>query len=268
MKKDIISKELLKYIARDVATHILHIKIHDDMELIDKEFTRIEKRDADLLFKNGDEIVHIEIQNNNHAKMHQRMLRYYSDIYFEYNDKYTIRQYILYIGKAKCSMRAKIERDKIDYSYDIIDIINIPCESFLQSNDPSAIVLAILCDFEGKEKQMVVNTIIKKLRELSTGQNYKNYLKMVNVLSTNRNLEKEVEEGVKMYTVDVEKTPFYQIGLKAGIQEGVQKGIEKGKAETIKLSVKAFSAMGCDSEKIAELLHLKKEEVEVYLKEL
>ena len=57
MKKDIISKELLKYIARDVATHILHIKIHDDMELIDKEFTRIEKRDADLLFKNGDEMI-------------------------------------------------------------------------------------------------------------------------------------------------------------------------------------------------------------------
>ena len=71
-----------------------------------------------------------------------------------------------------------------------------------------------------------------------------------------------------MYTVDVEKTPFYQIGLKAGIKEGIQEGIEKGKLETIKLSVKAFSAMGCDSEKIAELLHLKKDEVEIYLKEV
>ena len=48
--KDIVSKEILKNIARDVARHILHIEIDENMELIDKEFTRIEKRDADLLF--------------------------------------------------------------------------------------------------------------------------------------------------------------------------------------------------------------------------
>lgn len=49
--KDIIGKEILKRIARDIAVHILKIEIRDDMELIDKEFTRVEKRDADLLFK-------------------------------------------------------------------------------------------------------------------------------------------------------------------------------------------------------------------------
>ena len=48
--KDIVSQEILKNIARDVARHILHIEIDENMELIDKEFTRIEKRDADLLF--------------------------------------------------------------------------------------------------------------------------------------------------------------------------------------------------------------------------
>ena len=272
MKKDIISKEILKNIARDVARHILKIEIQDDMELIDKEFTRIEKRDADLLFKNGDEIVHIEIQNNNHKKMHQRMLRYYSDIYFEYEERYVIRQYILYIGKERCSIKSKISRDKIDYSYDIIDIITIPCESFLQSSDPSAIVLSILCDFEEYDKQVVVNTILKRLKELSDGDEYKNYLKMINVLSTNRNLEDEVEKGVQMLTVDIEKTPFYKIGIEKGmergIEKGIQRGIEKGKQETLRLSVKAFASTGFTTEKIAELLHLTKEEVKGYLKEI
>jgi len=51
MKKDIISKKILKHIARDLSKHILKIEIKDDMELIDKEFTRVEKRDADLVFK-------------------------------------------------------------------------------------------------------------------------------------------------------------------------------------------------------------------------
>ena len=100
MRKDVISKEILRHIAKDVATHILHIEIKEDMELIDKEFTRIEKRDADLLFKNGNEVVHIEIQNNNHKHMHLRMHRYYSDILFEY-ENCSIAQYILYIGKEK-----------------------------------------------------------------------------------------------------------------------------------------------------------------------
>ena len=51
--KDIISKEILKNIAKDISKYILNIEIRQDMELIDKEFTRVEKRDADLIFKNG-----------------------------------------------------------------------------------------------------------------------------------------------------------------------------------------------------------------------
>jgi len=45
------------------------------MEIINQEFTRVESRESDLLFQNGDEIVHIEIQNNNHKQMQLRMCR-------------------------------------------------------------------------------------------------------------------------------------------------------------------------------------------------
>jgi len=219
VKKDIISKELLKDMAKDISRHILKIEILDDMELIDKEFTRVEKRDADLVFKNGNEIVHIEIQNNHHAKMHLRMLRYYDDILFQY-EEYSVKQYLLYVGKEKCYMRSKIKRDKIDFEYDIIDIRDIPCESFLKSNDPSAVVLAILCDFEGKDKQMVVNTILKRLIELSTDEvSFRNYLEKVEVFSTNRNLEIEVDKGEKMLAVDIEKLPSFNRGLEKGIEK-------------------------------------------------
>ena len=112
-QKDVISKEILKNIARDISKHILHIEIKDDMEIINQEFTRVESRESDLLYKNGDEVVHIEIQNDNHNQMHLRMHRYYSDILFLY-EKYKISQYMLYIGKPKCNMKTKIKRDKID----------------------------------------------------------------------------------------------------------------------------------------------------------
>jgi len=251
MKKDIISKEILKHIARDLSKHIFKIEIREDMELIDKEFTRVEKRDADLVFKNGDEIVHIEIQNNNHAKMHLRMMRYLSDILFEY-EELDVRQYLLYIGEAKCSMTNKIKKQKLDYTYDIIDMRDIPCQALLESDDPSAVVLSILCDFEDRDKQIVVNTILRRLKELSDDREYKNYLKMVNVLSTNRKLENEVKKGVEMLSVDMEKTPFYQLGEKKGLFDSAIVMIEK-----FNLSV----------DDIVKELNIKKEELLEYMKE-
>jgi len=257
--KDIVSKEILKNIARDISKHILHIDIKDDMEIIDKEFTRVESRDSDILYKNGDEVIHIEIQNNNHPQMHLRMHRYYSDILFLYED-YVVRQYMLYIGKDKCRMKSQIKRDKIDYSYDIIDIRDIPCESFLYSDDSSAIVLAMLCDFEGKDKQMVVNTILKRLRELNDDVEYRNYLRMVNVYSGNRDLEKEVEKGIEMLTVDIEKTPFYQIGMKRGIESGKK----ENSFENAIIMIEKFKLSIDD---IARELNLKKEELLEYMEQ-
>jgi len=212
-----------------------------------------------LLYKNGDEVVHIEIQNNNHEQMHLRMHRYYSDILFLYED-YRVSQYMLYIGKAKCNMKSQIKRDRIDYSYDIIDIRDIPCESFLYSNDPSALVLAMLCDFEEKDKQMVVNTILRRLRELNDEKEYRNYLKMVNVYSTNRGLEKEVEKGVKMLTVDIEKTPFYQIGVKTGVAKGI-------KEATFKNAMVMINRFKLSIDDTVKELHIKKEELLEYMKQ-
>jgi len=48
-QKDVISKEILKNIARDISKHILHIDIQENMELINQEFTRVESRESDFL---------------------------------------------------------------------------------------------------------------------------------------------------------------------------------------------------------------------------
>ena len=198
--------------------HILGIDIQGEVTLVDKEWTRIEKRDSDIVFKNENRIIHIEIQNSHHGNMELRMLRYYSDILFEYKDC-TVTQYLIYIGKEKCYMKNEILRDEISYKYGIIDMKDVACEDLLYHDNPSAVALSILCDFQDKDKQMVVNTILKRLRELTDGDDieYKNYIKKVNILSTNRDLEDEVEKGMKMLAVDIEKTPLYRIGRKEAI---------------------------------------------------
>ncbi len=264
--KDIITKDILKSIAKELSKYILKIDVAYDIELIDKEFTRVEKREADLLFKNGNEIIHIEIQNANHKDMHKRMLRYYSDILFDY-EEYPIKQYLIYIGREKCSMNSTIKRDKIEYNYAIIDMKNIPCEEFLQSSDPSAVALSILCDFEGRDKQLIVNTILKRLKELSSDElEFRSKLRVVEILSTNRDLEQEVQKGEEMLKVDIEKMPSYNIGLERGMQKGIEKGIKKGIEEGMQKSAmliaKKMIELGMPIEDIVNITNLSKKVIE------
>ena len=143
--------------------------------------------------------------------------------------------------------------------YKMITMRDLPCESFLYSDDPLALVLAMLCNFEGKDKQMVVNTILKRLKELNDERSYRDYLKMVNVYSTNRGLEKEVEKGVEMLTVDIEKTPFYQIGMKKGFKEGI-------KETTLSNAVIMLEKFKLSIDDVVKELNIKKEELLEYMK--
>ena len=254
--KDIVSKEIIKEIGRDISMHILGIDIQGEVTLVDKEWTRIEKRDSDIVFKNENRIIHIEIQNSHHSNMELRMLRYYSDILFEYKDC-TVTQYLIYIGKEKCYMKNEIVRDEISYKYGIIDMKDVACEDLLYHDNPSAVALSILCDFKEKDKQMVVNTILKRLKELTYGDEleYKNYLKKVNILSDNRDLQNEVEKGAKMLSVNVEKTPFYRMGMKDGIKEA-----------TFENAIAMIENLNHSIDTIVKVLNIKKDELLEYMK--
>ena len=107
----------------------------------------------------------------------------------------------------------------------LFDMRDIDCEEFLYHKNPSAVALSILCDFAEKDKQMVVNTILKRIKELTVDDDiaYKNYLEKVTILSTNRDLEEHVKEGANMLAVDIEKIPFYQDGRSVGLKEGLEK---------------------------------------------
>ena len=256
MEKDITSKSILKKIAKDISTHILEIDVYDKITLIDKEFTRVEKRESDILFENGDkEIIHIEIQNNNHKYMHLRMLRYLSDIYFEYKSK-SVKQYLLYIGKEKLTMKDGIINSNLSYNYKIIDIHTIDCEKFLYSDNPSAVALSILCDFKEKDKQKVINTIIKRLKELTDEKDFNDYIEMTSILSTNRNLKQDLQKGVEMFKIDIEKLPFYEDVILKKVEEKTTERLSQVVKKLLKsnISLETISnSTGLSIEKIKEI---------------
>ena len=231
--KDIVSKDILKRIAVDIAQVLLHLEV-DQAEIIETDYQRVEDRHADLVAlmsgRAGQFILHIEIQNDNQAQMPWRMLRYRVDIGHT-RPQHDVRQYLIYIGKAPLSMADRLVQSGLDYRYDIIDMHTVDCRALIEQDNPDALVLAILCDFKGRPEREVVHYILKRLRELTADSEsrFRDYMRMLEILSTNRSLDKLIEEEQKMLSqVDQTRLPSFRVGMEQGMQQGMQQGIQQG----------------------------------------
>ena len=67
---------------------------------------------------------------------------------------------------------------------------DIDCATFLEQDNPDALILAILRDFKGNPAQDVVNLITRRLHELFKKdiRKFRDYMGMLEVLSENREL--------------------------------------------------------------------------------
>ena len=256
-EKDIISKDIIKQIAVDLANIFFGFKIteQDQLKILDTEHQRIQDRRADLVLEVTPQnktpyILHIEIQNNSHPKMHHRMLSYYLDI-SNVHPKTPIHQYVIYIGKARTTkMQNQLKQDQLNYQYHLLDIRQIKCEALMNQGTPDALVLAILCDFGGKDPQVMVNSIVQGLSVhcADNESDYRRYLTMLEILADNRDLKENIKEAEAMITqVQIEKLPSYEIGL--------EKGVMQGKAQEKLASAKKLLLI-LDNKTIADTLDL------------
>ena len=170
-------------------------------------------------------ILHVEIQNDNQAHFPIRMLRYYTDLALTYPDE-DIKQYLLYIGKAALTIPDHIQTSDWRYCYRILDISKHDCEDFLNSANPDALVLAILCDFKGRDPHALVAEITSKLRRLHGDQldGLRESLVMLDILATNSDLQYLVKENSAMF-IEVEKLGIYQLAMERGEQKGLKKAV-------------------------------------------
>jgi hypothetical protein len=257
-QKDIISKQLIQRIAVDLAVYLLKLNIKaDDLELLATEQQRVEDRRADLVAKvkqaKAEFILHIEIQNNNDARMPLRMLRYYTDICFAHANL-PVQQYVIYIGSDKLTMLAEKHDVGLDYRYRILDMHDIDYHDLLQQNTPDAIVLAILGDFKLDSKRTAVQEIVSKLYENlgSQPRRFREYLYMLEILSENRDLKTYIKEAETMITqVTIENLPSYELGMERGMEQGMERGMEQGIEIIIRQLLNTHSV-----EQVADLIHL------------
>ena len=95
----------------------------------------------------------------------------------------------------------------------------------------------------------IIDTVVVKVKLIA-------YDMIVTLYSTNRGLEQNVKKGVEMLTVDIEKIPFFQ--------DGVKRGIEKGIFDTAIVMIEKFNL---SIDEIAKELNIKKEELLEYMKQ-
>ena len=164
MKKDSISKKIIKeLLIKDISKYILNIEL-DEIVFLENEYQRVESRRADIVVKVQDKyILHLELQSSYDSKMAYRMLRYYLDIK-EFTNL-PIKQYLINLSSK--NIANSLDEDEIRYRFEKINIKDLDCETFLKTNSPDAIVLAILCDFKDKRPIEVTKNIWKFLDKLA-----------------------------------------------------------------------------------------------------
>jgi predicted transposase/invertase (TIGR01784 family) len=164
-----------------------------------------------------------------------------------------------------------IQSDGLSYQYQLIDMHNIDCETLIAIDKPSALVLAVLCDFKSTPEAEVLFQILTRLEQLTGDDEYAygKYTLALETLLDNRDLKEKLKEAEAMLrTVKFEQLPSYELGFEKGtmtgkqegIQIGEQRGIEMGKIEG-KLEGKleaatAMLGMGISAEDIASRLDI------------
>ena len=122
-------------------------------------------------------------------------------------------------------MQNYVKNTNLNYNYTITDMKTLDCNYFLQQDKPDALILAILCDFKGKNPRQIVEYIINKLQEYTKDdiKAFRKYMLMLEELSTNRDLKDIVKEQEMLSTLRYEDLPSYEIRIEKGIEKGEKK---------------------------------------------
>jgi predicted transposase/invertase (TIGR01784 family) len=267
---DKIIKENLEELLYPLVEQIIGLNL-EELEEIPDELQRTIERKPDFLKRvNATEssyILHLEFQVANDREMHYRMLEYKSMLLRKY--ELDVQQYVFYIGNAKMRMKNEISLTKLKYSYQIVDLSEIPYEQFLEANEPEAIILGILGNFGESKETEVITKLLNRLKTvpLETSERSK-YVVQLEILSSLRNLQTEVIHQIGKIMA-LKYNIKEDLRYKEGLEDGLEKGVEEGKlAERKKLIIQLLKSGKLSAQEIAESLEVEFAEVEAIQKEL
>jgi hypothetical protein len=140
----------------------------------------------------------------------------------------------------------------LQFHYHIIDIQQIDYHTFIDSDVPEEILLAILGDFKNENTETVVKDIVAKLEKtVDLSLESEKLFQQLLILGRLRNLQEKIQEimnSISKY-IDIKDDFLYKKGEIEGEEKGIEKGVEKA---TEKLILNFLMKSKLTVEKIAE----------------
>jgi predicted transposase/invertase (TIGR01784 family) len=265
---DKIFKENIEEIILPLAEKLLGI-VPEGLEEVSIDVQRTIERKPDFLKKvvhkdsTKDYILHIEFQLADEKDMVYRMLEYYAMLLRKQKIKVKIKQVLFFIGKGKAKMEKTIKHDTLDFSFEIINLQEINYRTFLSSQKPEEVILAILADFGKEDKDTVVKNILQRVKD-TTQPNLKRQktVKQLEILSTTRKLQKLIIKHLETMALT------YDLKSDIRFKQGIEQGIEQGEGRKTIVAVKNLLSSALSYQQIADALEVSLAFVEKIAKEM
>ena len=103
-------------------------------EYLSVEFPARPKLVADVVARLADgKILHIEFQLANDPRMHWRCYHYFGAIQEQWEDAEVI-QVVVFVGNGPVQMKREIQKTRLQYSYEIVDMKDLSADLILTSS--------------------------------------------------------------------------------------------------------------------------------------
>jgi predicted transposase/invertase (TIGR01784 family) len=268
---DKIFKENLDAVTLGLVENIIGLDVKDS-EKLTADLPKTLERKPDQLLKITDSkenvyLLHLEFQLADDMEMAARMLEYWILLYRKY--KNSIRQYVIYLGENPPQMPQTLTKDRVQFSFSLIDISQVDYRLFLQSGRAEEVVFAVLGKVE-EAPQIAAEAILQRLIETSESElALDKYVEQIRILANLRTFKTYMEEVMESLTkyFKEENDYFFRKGEQKGEDKGIVKGEELGIEKTIQI-VKALKDKQLSLDQIADLFEVSLEKVKNIQEEL
>ncbi|HVW86626.1 MAG TPA: DUF4351 domain-containing protein [Bryobacteraceae bacterium] len=189
------------------------------------ELPELRNTRVDLLGEtSAGELVHIELQSGNDAKMALRMAEYCLRVYRLFNA--LPRQILLYVGADPVSMNCELSGPDLSFRYRIVDVREFDGDRLVESDAVGDNVIAILARL--RDRGEAVRRIVGKIAALEAADR-ETALKALMLLAGLRSLEDVVEEEVSKVPVlnDILENRVLGREYNRGREEGREEGVDE-----------------------------------------
>ena len=237
-KYDKIFKENIEAMYLSLSEKLLDMKLSQTEDVV-VDLHRTVERKPDFLKKViGSEkedpfLLHIEIQTADDSEMLYRMCEYHAMLLRKFKIK--IVQLVFYFGKGLSKMKNAYSDGNNSYSFQLFSIQSISYKTFLASDKPEELLLAVLADFEKEAPEDILKLLFSRVKVLANETfTLDKFVSQLEILSKLRNLEdifKNLIQKIMPLEIKIEETFIYKEGKVKGRIEGKEEGKIEGKRE-------------------------------------